>query len=603
MVDHIDWQVLDSVPDGLIIVDATGAIVFANFSAGRLFGYARDELIGLLVHELVPERFRARHQQHFRSFSASPSERPLGTKLEFYGLRKDGQELPVDISLRPIVQGRDKLVVATVRDVSERQRLLNTVRESAHFNLAILSSLRDHIAVLDRDGLIIAVNDAWAQFADRNGIRDSERIGPGIDYFDVCRRAAATGDETAAAALDGIRAVLDGVSTNFCIEYECESPTESRWFQMTVFPLACDEGGVVVSHTNITDRKLAEIERNKALEEVGQLKDHLNAENVYLREEIKSAHDFEEIVGQCEVLRRVLDRIEQVARTDSNVLIVGETGTGKELIARAIHEHSSRKDRPLVKVNCAALPSGLLESELFGHKKGTFTGAVSDRVGRFELADGGSIFLDEIGELAPELQGKLLHVLQEGKFERLGSATTRTVDVRVIAATNRDLQAAMAEGFFRDDLYYRLAVFPIKIPTLRERREDIPLLAWHFVTKHQARLGKTIREIPDEAMDALLAYDWPGNIRELENVIERAIILSPGPALTLADSMDMPTRRPDPANEAERLADRERAHILETLDQCGWRVKGRGNAADRLGLKENTLRYRMRKLGISRPES
>jgi transcriptional regulator with GAF, ATPase, and Fis domain len=371
---------------------------------------------------------------------------------------------------------------------------------------------------------------------------------------------------------------------------------------MTVLPLVRDGGGAVVAHANITSRKLTELERNEALAEIERLKEQLKAENVYLREEIKSGHDFEEIIGKNDILFSMLRKIEQVADTDSNVLIVGETGTGKELVARAIHERSSRRDRPLVKVNCAALPSSLLESELFGHKRGTFTGAVSERIGRFELADGGSIFLDEIGELPLELQSKLLHVLQEGRFEPLGSAVTKNVDVRVIAATNRDLQRAMAEQTFRPDLYFRLAVFPIEVPPLRFRRDDVPLLAWHFVTKHQARLGRTIKEIRREAMDALMAYDWPGNVRELENVVERAMILSADSSLAVADLLDTRRGRHDLGHKADDLESMQRDHIVRVLDECGWKIKGKGNAADRLGLKPGTLRYRMKKLGIVRSE-
>ena len=268
----------------------------------------------------------------------------------------------------------------------------------------------------------------------------------------------------------------------------------------------------------------------------------MRAENLYLQEEIASSQGFDEIVGESEPLRLTLTKIEHVADTDASVLLLGETGTGKELLARAIHNRSRRKDRPMVKVNLAALPSSLIESELFGHVKGAFTGAVSDKVGRFQLADGGTLFLDKIGELDPELQTKLLRVLQEGEFERIGSAQTSRVDVRMVAATNRDLHKAMEQGKFRPDLYYRLAVFPIEVPPLRLRREDIPLLVWHFVETKRVRLGRTIDSIPTKVMNALVEYDWPGNVRELENVIKRAMILSPRSTLILAE-LFQPVRR------------------------------------------------------------
>lgn len=352
---------------------------------------------------------------------------------------------------------------------------------------------------------------------------------------------------------------------------------------------------------DVTEQKQAEQKLQEVLQEIGQLKDRLQEENLYLREEIRGNRGYEEIVGQSEILRLVLSKIEHVAGTDANVLLLGETGTGKELFARAIHNQSLRKQRPLVKVNCAALPSSLIESELFGHVKGAFTGALADKVGRFQLADGGTIFLDEIGELDPELQAKLLQVLQEGKFERLGSTKTLRVDVRVIAATNRDVQEAMREGSFRPDLYYRLAVFPVEIPPLRLRREDIPLLVWHFIDKKQRGLGKTISKISKKAMNALVEYDWPGNVRELENVVERAMILSPGPSLALEGAFAEPARSRRSDGSSCNLEDIDRAHIVGVLEDCDWRIKGADNTADRLGLKPSTLRYRLKKLGIQRP--
>jgi transcriptional regulator with GAF, ATPase, and Fis domain len=281
---------------------------------------------------------------------------------------------------------------------------------------------------------------------------------------------------------------------------------------------------------------------------------------------------------------------------------LGETGTGKELLARAIHDRSPRKELPLVKVNLAALPSSLIESELFGHVKGSFTGAISNKIGRFQLADGGTLFLDEIGELDPDLQTKLLRVLQEGEFERIGSGETLHADVRIVAATNRDLKQAIEQGSFRSDLFYRLAVFPIEVPPLRDRRDDIPLLTWHFIAKKQGRLGKTIRKIPEEAMRALMDYSWPGNVRELENVIERAMILSTTDVLSLSEllkSIPRPTAiSPEPARD-----NLDRSRILTALKDSRWRIKGVGNAADRLGLNPSTLRYRMKVLGIERPKA
>ncbi len=354
------------------------------------------------------------------------------------------------------------------------------------------------------------------------------------------------------------------------------------------------------------------IENALAYTQIAELKDKLAREKVYLEDEIRTELNFEEIVGQSEPLRRVLRQIETVAPTDSTVLIYGETGTGKELIARAVHNLSSRKTSAFVKLNCAAIPTGLLESELFGHEKGAFTGAIAPRVGRFELAHRGTIFLDEVGEIPLELQPKLLRVLQEREFERLGSSRTLRSDARLIAATNRDLEQMVEEQRFRPDLYYRLNVFPVRIPPLRERQEDIPLLVRHFAQQFGRRNQRNIDSIPSETMDALVQYHWPGNIRELQNVIERAVIVSKGSVLKvpIGDLKPGPTppAKPNarkggvaaPASENLRdaLSESERQQILAALEQSNWVVAGPNGAAARLGMKRSTLQFRMRKLGI-----
>jgi formate hydrogenlyase transcriptional activator len=350
------------------------------------------------------------------------------------------------------------------------------------------------------------------------------------------------------------------------------------------------------------------VENALAYGQVSELKDKLAQENVYLESEIRSELHFEDIVGNSEQLRRVLKEIETVAPADSTVLIYGETGTGKELIARALHNLSSRRSNTFVKLNCAAIPTGLLESELFGHEKGAFTGAIMQRVGRFELANRGTIFLDEIGEIPLELQPKLLRVLQEREFERLGSARTLRTDARLIAATNRDLKSMVEEQKFRPDLYYRLNVFPIRVPSLRERTEDIPLLVRHFVKEFSRRNQRVIDTIPSETMQALIRYHWPGNIRELQNVIERAVIISRGPVLnvTLAELPEV-TSAPAPVLTSGKMSHEslqqvleatERDQILRALDKANGVVAGPGGAAALLGLKRSTLQLRMQKLGI-----
>jgi PAS domain S-box-containing protein len=367
------------------------------------------------------------------------------------------------------------------------------------------------------------------------------------------------------------------------------------------------------------ERKHAEEELKRALAEVERLKERLEAENVYLRKEVSEAHPYREIIGESEAIGGVLQQVEQVAGTDMTVLVVGETGTGKELVARAVHERSLRRERPLVNVNCSALPGELIESELFGHEKGAFTGATGRQVGRFELADGGTIFLDEVGDLPLKLQAKLLRVLQEGEFERLGSGKTIKVDVRVIAATNRNLAEAMQRGRFRLDLYYRLNVYPIQIPALRERREDIGLLAQTFLREASRRLGRVFDPVPEEVLEVLRRYEWPGNVRELQNVIERAAVVSSGRRLQLpeawgssedwklAGNWPAPTVRTEKLHSLRSLEETSldqvgKNYILRILEQTGWRVEGPKGAALILGLNPSTLRSRMQKLGIRRPD-
>ena len=362
-------------------------------------------------------------------------------------------------------------------------------------------------------------------------------------------------------------------------------------------PLHAEAGGAVVTWTDVTELEQAKAALEESLHQVRELKERLEAENVVLQQEIRRSGEFEEIVGRSPALVALLGNLQRVAATDAPVLVLGETGTGKDLVARAVHDRSPRRERPLVTVNCAALPPSLIESELFGYEKGAFTGAITRTPGRFEVADGGTILLDEVGELPLEVQAKLLRVLQTGEFERLGSSKTLRTDVRLVAATNRDLEREVREGRFRADLFYRLSVFPLTLPPLRSRPEDIPLLVWHVIARKQARLGRNIERVTDRAMRAFRAYSWPGNIRELENVVERALILSTGAVLTI-DPL-FPGTRPDASPPTTGLlSEVERRHILDVLEQCGWKVGGKGNAAERLGLNRCTLLSRMKKLGI-----
>ncbi len=409
----------------------------------------------------------------------------------------------------------------------------------------------------------------------------------------------------------------------FGIQSACHLPltTARRRLGVLAFaskhPATYAEADLCFLHLVVSQVAVA-VENALAFQEIEALRDQLAKEKAYLEEEARTEHHFGEIVGESPGLRRVLKQIETVAPTDSTVLIGGETGTGKELIARAVHDLSPRQGRTFVKLNCAAIPTGLLESELFGHERGAFTGAISQKIGRFELANKGTLFLDEVGDIPQELQPKLLRVLQEQEFERLGGTKTIKVDVRLVAATHRDLTKMVADGRFRGDLYYRLNVFPVALPPLRERPDDIARLVRHFTQRFARRMGRRIETIPTTVMDALVEYSWPGNVRELQNVIERAVILSPGPELQVpmsdlapalnhvaeAFAAQVPAMQPPPTQSPASpitLVDAEREHILRALHDTRWVVGGPKGAAVRLGMKRSTLQKKMDKLGIIRP--
>lgn len=410
---------------------------------------------------------------------------------------------------------------------------------------------------------------------------------------------------------------------------------------MTVVPLGSKaENGAVITHVNITVKKEAEIslqnsheildlrirertreltETNEVLkkeidnrkqteaalkvayQEIKQLKTRLEAENIYLQQEVARLDNFGEIVGQSSAISYIFSQIEQVAPINATVLLLGETGTGKGVVANAIHRRSNRKNKPMITVNCTALPANLIESELFGRERGAFTGATERQMGRFELADGSTIFLDEIGEMPMDLQCKLLRVIQDGEFERLGSPRTVKVDVRIIAASNRNLKEEISKGRFREDLFYRLNVFPITIPPLRQRKEDIQLLVNHFVGKFNKKIGKQIESVPKETIEMFKEYCWPGNIRELESVIERSVIITQGSTLKVLERFDISRKDDEPAGqEVKALIELEKGHIIHVLQKTGWRIEGKNGAAVLLGLNASTLRARMRKFGIYR---
>jgi len=549
------------------------------------FGYEDHEIRnhiedwGKRVHPADRERVMAESTKHLEGLS-------LHYEIEHRMLHKDGSirwVLVRGTAMRD-KSGKPYRMLGIGTDITERKRAENALRESQEWFRAIFETAEDSIFIKDRNLKYTHVNPTMERLFRVTASQLLEKSDE--ELF---------GDEAAAH----IREVDSSVLRGEIIEEVDTKPLAGvhTTFHVIKVPIKDNLGeiiGLCGIARDITKQKQAEEALRKSYTEIEQLKDRLRAESEYLRAEINLAHSHGEIVGESEAINKVFLQVEQVAPTESSVLITGKTGTGKELIARAIHNLSKRKDRVMVKVDCASLPSALVESELFGRQKGAYTGALTSQVGRFELADGSSIFLDEIGELSPGLQVKLLRVLQEGEFERLGSPKTIRVNVRVIAATNRDLSAEVRKGNFREDLYYRLNVFHIEVPPLRERLDDIPLLVWTFVNEFAEKMGKKIQTVPKRTMEALQRYHWPGNVRELRNVIEHAVIVSTSDIL----KVKLPQ---DPRAATSRiltLKDTERQHITKVLDRTNWRIKGPHGAAELLGLKPSTLYTKMNKLGI-----
>jgi formate hydrogenlyase transcriptional activator len=618
---------IEASPTGVLVVGVEGRIVLVNAELERQFGYSRDELIGKDVDLLIPDALRP------ASGHGAPSE-----GRELYGRRKDGSQIPIEIRLSEIQSPDGVFVLATVVSLVERRRLEQAqqaaVEERLEFERSI-ADLSERFINVPQDEIKEVIRDGLHRLSEQLGVDRSTfcRIGPdGLVSESVSWSAPGVVDSSGPLSADerfpwSIQRILAGEIVSFSSPGEVPSEIDRESFRLAgtraavVVPLSVDGqvAGAVSFHdvggertwsdevmhrlkviASVFDQVLARQQRDEALramtEETRRVKDQLHVENVYLRRE---ALEFEQalVVGRSPSLRRVLDQIHQVAATNSTVLLLGETGTGKELFATQIHQLGARRHRGMVRVNCAAIPSTLIESELFGREKGAYTGALTRQVGRFELADQSTIFLDEIGDLPPDVQVKLLRVLEERAIERLGSPRPISVDARIIAATHRNLEQHVAEGKFREDLLYRLNVFPIYVPPLRERAEDIPLLVWRFVEEFSKAFGKRVDSIDRDSLAALQQYPWPGNIRELRNVVERAMIGVTGRRLTIAS--------PQPSAAATRrspkLIDVEKEHIRGVLEATGWRIRGAGGAADRLGLKPTTLETRMAKLGLRRP--
>ncbi|WP_137807971.1 sigma 54-interacting transcriptional regulator [Pseudomonas sp. G(2018)] len=589
-----------------------------NIAACKLLGYPRQELLELPVSKLFGHQLA-----DLIVFTQAVMDKGRGWTEELSCNCKSGERIELEISATTLqIKGEQQLILV-LRELShekyqrdqahtertmrggliEWRNILNLFQESERDNQLLLSSVGDGIYSINSEGLATFVNPAGARML---GWEPQDMIGKNIHR--IHHHTHADGSHYPVEECPIYKAVRDGVVHEGRQEVFWRRDGSSFPVEFTSTPVISDGRivGAVVVFRDITERRSTENQLQIALEELKVLKDRLEEQNAYLQEEIHIEHNFREIVGQSEPISKIIKQIDVVAPTDASVLINGESGTGKELIARAIHQASRRNASPLIRVNCAAIPAELFESEFFGHIRGAFTGAVRDRVGRFELADGGTLFLDEIGEIPLELQSKLLRVLQEGQFERVGEERTRKVDVRIIAATNRDLRQEVAAKHFREDLYFRLNVFPIQSPALRERPIDIAPLAAHFLKQTSTRLNMPGRRLRNRDIERLQRYSWPGNIRELQNVIERALITSVGADLNL-DLPDEPNPGPcapqRPSSTTAIMTDAqirelERSNMEAALKAADGKLFGKGGAAELLGLKPTTLASRFKRLEI-----
>jgi PAS domain S-box-containing protein len=577
-------------PQPMSLTTVSGGLYLdVNESFLTMSGYTREDVIGHTSLELNIWETPAARSAFIQKLNDEGSITNLETKFR---TKNGSMRVLLSSAERLEIAGEECLLVAS-SDITERVEAERALQESELRFRNMADTAPVMIWVSGEDKRCTYVNKRWVDFTGRS---------PELELGDGWTEGINPDDQ---ARCWEVFATNFDQRTPFEMEYRLRRKDGVyRWVFDTGTPRFSADGkflGFIGSCIDITERKESEVALQKAHAELGELKNKLEAENIYLQQELQLDQTFGEIIGQSDAIKYVLFKVTQVAPTDSTVLITGETGTGKELVARAIHAVSSRKDQPLIRVNCAALSPNLIESEFFGHERGAFTGAVTRKLGRFELANGGTIFLDEIGELPTELQVKLLRVIQEGEIERIGGTKTIPVDVRIIAATNRNLKLEVEKGSFREDLWYRLNVFPITVPPLRQRKEDIPLLVEHFVSKSAKRFGKTITSVSPSAIHSLRLHSWPGNVRELANVIERAVIYTQGDVLKVVDRFEPPE---EPlASLPKSLEEVEREYIIRTLESTGWRIEGQYGAAKILGINPSTLRTRMVKLAIQRVRS
>jgi PAS domain S-box-containing protein len=628
--DDLPLSAVDWLPTGVMLVRADGTIRFANRQIEHLFGFTRAELAGERIDRILPGALGADEIQR-------ANERTFAPRLA-QGRQRDGSPRPVEIRVRSLESGGETFTLVSVTDAGDRTSSdQRSIQERSEFE-RLVAQLSVQFINLPAERVAGAISDALRQIGERLQLdrcsfyrvpADGTLADPAFwarpeygpppapinapQLFPWAIETMREGHVVCFSSVDEIPSPVDRENyRSFGIKSAVTVPisvagqivgavgfnvlrAERHWDPDTVHRLTM----IGAAFGSVLARQRNDEALRNAFAEVERLRDQVAAENVYLRREARDRFGKGQVVGQSAAVQRVMAQVSQVAQTDSTVLLLGETGTGKELFATQIHELSARRGRTMIRVNCAAIPAALIESELFGRERGAFTGALTRQAGRFELADRSTIFLDEIGDLPLEVQVKLLRVIEERQIERLGSATAIRVDTRIIAATHRDLEERIADGTFREDLFYRLNVFPIVVPPLRERTEDIPLLVWRFVDEFSKSFGKRFEAVSREDMAALQRYPWPGNIRELRNIVERAVIAARGPRLTIS----LPPATAAAARRSTKLVDVEKEHIRAVLENAGWRIRGADGAAERLGLRPTTLETRMAKLGLQRPKS
>lgn len=606
----INEVLLKAAGEGIFGIDLQGVTQFANPAAAKMTGWTVEELIGKASHPLL-------HHTKIDGSTYLASECPVHATYKNGDVhhvdddvfwRRDGSSFCVEYTSTPIFDnGQLAGAVVVFNDATKRRKAEQALKQAYAHNRMILEAAGEGIYGLDCDGNTTFANPSAAAML---GYTVDELIGQSM--HSLLHHTRPDGSHYHKENCPIYAAFKDGAVHHIDDDIFWGKDGSRIPVSFTSTPIRQGDKitGAVVVFKNITERKQAEEKIQKAYAEIQRMKERLEAENLYLQEEINSDHQFKDLIGQSQAIKQLLQQVELVAPTAASVLITGESGTGKELVARAIHERGNRSERPLIRVNCAAIPSELFESEFFGHVKGSFTGAVKDRAGRFELADGGTIFLDEVGEIPLALQSKLLRVLQEGQYERVGDEKTKKVDVRLIAATNRNLQEEVEAGNFREDLYFRLNVFPVNVVPLRERLDDVPLLAQHFVKLLSNKLNLPEPGLTNASVKQLQTYSWKGNIRELQNVIERAIILSQGGNLhfdlpnndvtqAVVDHLTLVTdaESSTPYTEVERIA-RDKENIMQALKLCDNKISGAGGAAELLGIKPTTLASRLKSMDI-----